>query len=119
MSTLQGIQRVPALLYHNPISTFKDHHIDDYEALQCEPMHDISNHIANIIEELPRHLTKEQKAIFNETLELALGGKDTKRATDYRLAIILIAKRFQGVLTETLQSLLNTLVEMQEILYYQ
>jgi len=116
-SQLQGIQRVPALLYCTPMSSFEDHSINTYEALACEPMHDISNHICNVLEELPNHLTKEVKAIFNETFQITLGGKETKRACDYRYAIILFAKRLRGVLTDTLQSLLDTLVEMQEILY--
>ncbi|KAK3700756.1 hypothetical protein QZH41_010938, partial [Actinostola sp. cb2023] len=58
-SQLQGIQRVPALLYCTPMSSFEDHSINTYEALACEPMHDISNHICNVLEELPNHLTKE------------------------------------------------------------
>ncbi|KAK3734073.1 hypothetical protein QZH41_019812 [Actinostola sp. cb2023] len=116
-SQLQGIQRVPALLYCTPMSSFEDHSINTYEALACEPMHDISNHICNVLEELPNHLRKEVKAIFNETFQITLGKKDTKRACDYRYAIILFVKRLRGVLTDTLQSLLDTLVEMQEILY--
>jgi len=116
-SHLQGVQGVPALLYSSSTSSFQDHSIDSYEALACEPMHDISNHIGNILEELPNHITKEQKVIFNEIYEFTLGGKETKRATDHRYAIIMFAKRFKGVLTETQQLLLNTVVEMQDILY--
>ena len=114
---LCGVQRVPALLYCNPAATLESLCLGSYEALPCEPMHDISNHINNLLEELSKHLTVEQKRVFDETWELTLGGKETKRASDYRSAIILFAKRLRGLLPETLQTLLDTLVEMEQVLY--
>ena len=80
-------------------------------------MHDISNHIANIIEEIPSHLEKDQKAKFAEILELTLGDKEIKRATDYRAALLIFANQLRGHISDTLQSLLDTLAEMQAILY--
>ena len=59
---LRGVQRVPALLYSNPSVSFESLNLQSYEALGCEPMHDISNHIANVLEELPNHLKGEAKS---------------------------------------------------------
>ena len=42
-----------------------------------------------------------KKNTFNETMELVLGCKETKKATDYHQAIILFTKRLTG-LPETL-----------------
>jgi len=42
---LQGVQRVPALLFENPTEDLIAINIEDYEILVCEPMHDVSNHI--------------------------------------------------------------------------
>ena len=116
-SELHGVQRVPALLYCDPTASFESLNLESYEALGCEPMHDISNHIANVLEELPKHLQGQAKTTFDETWELTLGGKETKRACDHRFAIIMFAKRLKGLVTETLQTLLDTLVEMEQVLY--
>lgn len=61
ISELKGVQRVPALLFLSPTEQLANLNIDSYEVLPCEPMHDISNHIANILEEVPRHLQEDQK----------------------------------------------------------
>ena len=116
MSQLRGVQRVPALLYSSPATPLEDVGLASYEALPCEPMHDLSNHISNLLEELPKHLTGEQKRKFEETWELTLAGNETKRTSDYRSAIILFSRRMRGFLPETLQTLLDTLVEMEEVL---
>ena len=50
---LQGVQRVPALLFENPTKDLKDINIEDYEIIVCEPMHDVSKHIDNVLAELP------------------------------------------------------------------
>ena len=117
MSQLRGVQRVPALLYSSPATPLEDLGLASYEALPCEPMHDLSNHISNLLEELPKHLTGEQKRKLEETWELTLAGKETKRASDYRSAIILFSRRMRGFLPETRQTLLDTFVEMEEVLY--
>jgi len=116
-SELKGVQRVPALLFLNPTEKMANLNIASYEALPCEPMHDISNHIGNILEEIPSHLTKEQKNKFNEILQLTLGDKEVKRATDHRAALVIFSNQLRGHVSETLQSLLDTLSEMQAILY--
>ena len=113
MSQLREVQRVPALLYSSPATPLEDLGLASYEALPCEPMHDLSNHVRYLLKELPKHLTGDQKRKLEETRELTLAGKETKRASDYRSAIILFS-RMRGFLTETL---LDTLVEMEEVLY--
>ena len=117
ISELQDVQRVPALLYCDPIPSFESLNLGSYEALGCEPMHDISNHIANVVEELSKHLQGEAKTKFDETWELTLGEKETKRACDHRFAKIMFVKTLKGLVTETLQTLLLTLVEMEQVLY--
>lgn len=45
VESLQGKQRVPALLINNPEALLFDFGLDNYEILPCEPLHDIGHHI--------------------------------------------------------------------------
>ena len=82
---LQGVQRVPALLFENPTKDLKAINIEHYEILVCEPMHDVSKHIENLLIGLPSHIANaERKKLVEETIALTIGGKETKRAFDYR-----------------------------------
>lgn len=69
-SLLHGVVRPPALCCDDPKRTVKDLHIDNYEVLACEPLHDLTNVIQNLIDELPYHVpdgTKEEFLAFSET----------------------------------------------------
>jgi hypothetical protein len=83
--------RVPALLFLSPTAQLENINLSLNEALACEPMHDIANHISNIIEELPCNLTKEQTITFEEILDLTFGDKEVKRATYHKAALIIFA----------------------------
>lgn len=115
---LQGVQWVPALLFENPTKDLKDINIEDYEILVCEPMHDVSKHIENVLTELPSLIENaEHKKLIEETIALTIGGKETKWAFDYRCAIINVSNRIKGVVNAKVQALVDTLVDIQEILY--
>ncbi|CAB3993398.1 Hypothetical predicted protein [Paramuricea clavata] len=75
---LHGVQRVPALLYPNPLATLALINSDKYEILPFEPLHDVGKHIKNILIELPMHVSQEEATIINETIEFSLGNEETK-----------------------------------------
>ena len=58
-SELAGHCRVPALLFNAPKTTLEDLGASKYEIVPCEPMHDLSNHITNLLDELPNHVSKD------------------------------------------------------------
>lgn len=70
--TLQGIQRPPALIcpsFHS--NSYKL--VENYEVSNCEPLHDITNVVQNLLTELPCHLQpavlqKEYQMIFEVTI---------------------------------------------------
>ena len=62
--------------------------------LPTEPLHDIKEHIDNVLTELPPHLEKEEKNALNEIIECSLGGKEKLRGCDYRLAAVIVAQYF-------------------------
>ena len=51
----QRIQRLPALLFDNSLTNLDEVGLDQYEILNNEPLHDISNHTQNLYDELPNH----------------------------------------------------------------
>ena len=65
MSLLQyemhGIQRLPALLYGYPKKSLGDLKLEQYEILPKEPLQDISNYVKNIYQEIPAHVSKNEK----------------------------------------------------------
>ena len=63
---MHGIQRMPALLFPKPFAKLDDINLERYEILINEPLHDISNHIKNIQQEIPYHLPKDKKSSVKE-----------------------------------------------------
>ena len=112
--SLHGIQRVPALLYHNPTGSLSSINCHNYEILGFEPMHDVGKHIENVITEMPFHLPKPQCEEFQSITQTYLGNKETKRMVDYRCLIIILANRMRSMLPKDAQLLLDTLVKIQE-----
>ncbi|CAB4002556.1 Hypothetical predicted protein [Paramuricea clavata] len=116
---MRGKQRVPTLLFHNPQQKLSELGLTDYEILPCEPLDDVGHHIENIFTELPHHLNDKESKAMVESLELCLGSKDQKRTAYYRSAVVKTAGHLsqQNVLSEKPHAIINTLVEMQRILY--
>ena len=56
---MHDIQRWPALLFYHPEISLSAANLNFYEILNNEPLHDISNHIKNIYEELPYLVEKQ------------------------------------------------------------
>ncbi|CAB4016641.1 Hypothetical predicted protein [Paramuricea clavata] len=89
-----------------------------YEVLGFEPLHDIGKHIENIFIELPEHLPRTEAAKLKAVLEICIGEKETKKTFNYRCALVLTANQVRGKVNSEAQLLLDTLVEIQQIAYY-
>ena len=116
---LCGKQRVPALLFNNPEESLSELCLQDYEILPCEPLHDVGHHIENVFTELPLHLKEQESKAIEESLDLCLGSKDSKRTADYRSALIMTAGYIlqRDVMSDKPLAIINSLIEMQRILY--
>ena len=67
-----------------------------YEVLPTEPLHDIKEHISNVVTEIVAHLPDEEKALCVKAVELGAGTKDQLRGSDYREMSIVLAKQLKG-----------------------
>ena len=85
---LKGIQRVPALSFPAQTTPMKELNLGSYEVVPVEPLHDLKEHINNILKELPKHLNDTESALFEEALEAVLSTKEKLRGSDYRLCCV-------------------------------
>lgn len=69
----------------------QDLNLNMYEVLPVEPLHDLKEHINNVLKELPKHLTKEEKALFEEAVEAVISTKEKLRGAGYRLYCVVLA----------------------------
>ena len=67
-----------------------------YEVLPTEPLHDVKEHISNVVSEITAHLSDAEKYLCEQMLELVSGTKEQLRGSDYREMAIVLAKQLQG-----------------------
>ena len=53
-----------------------------YEVSPVEPLHALKGHIMNLYEEIPPHLSSEERIIFEKTLNYSFAGKQSKLGYD-------------------------------------
>ena len=82
---LRGVKRVPILLLNDPLIELGELGLSKYEISMVECMHDIGNHIDNLLEELPHHLIKEADKLLIKNMITAYNSeKEQKRCCDRR-----------------------------------
>ena len=91
--------------------------LEKYEVSMTEVMHDIAGHISNIISELPFHLKEPTKSKFSEYADTLTDEKDMIRCCDRRRILLVLTKALRFEIDGKVHSLLNTLSEIQRILY--
>ena len=52
--------------------------LQHYVVIAVEPLHDIKEHIANVTKELPPHVVPEEKALFDQVVEVVLSTKEVR-----------------------------------------
>lgn len=71
---MHGIQRPPALFCSEHCNSDM---LTIYEVPACEPLHDISNVVQNLITELPSHIeNKKAQQEFEKFSEVTIGDKN-------------------------------------------
>ncbi|CAC5415964.1 unnamed protein product [Mytilus coruscus] len=120
---LHGISRPPALLLHYPEKSLTESNISWYEVLPCEPLHDISNVVQNIIQELPHHVKQNStKLELEKFCNNTIGDKNQIKGSDARLYAIKLSKfienlQLDGKISSDISQLINSLVEIINIAY--
>ena len=94
-SEMRGMQRLPSLFFKNPMPDLNDISLLYYEILPHEPLHDISDHIKNLFNELVHHIPEKMKETFNNIIEKSFNGKDAKNSSDYRKGLLIVGNWLQ------------------------
>ena len=116
---LGGATRIPALLFGDESVSVESLNLQSYEVLCFEALHCSMNHIKNILEEIPHHISDIDTLIkLKEILAVQLN-KEKKRGVDYRKTLIYLTIALYQTTTHDVRALLATLCEMVEIFYAQ
>lgn len=118
---LGGTTRLPALLHSNENFdvSVKELNIESYEVLFFEALHCSMNHIKNVLQELPHHITDIDTLIKLKEILAVQMSKDKLRGVDYRKTLIYITIALHQFANRKVKLLLLTLCEMIEIYYAQ
>ena len=114
---LKGIQRVPELFCPYQTSSLQDLNLAQYEVIPVEPLHDLKEHINNLLKELSKHLTNEEIVLYEEAVEAVISSKDKLTGSDYHLCCVVLALRLGENCCLTIRRLLYNLAELCELLY--
>jgi hypothetical protein len=107
----------------SPTKSSKELYIDDYEILGCEPLHDITNIIQHLIEELPYHIENlEARQDLEKFASNTIGEKNQIKGSDARLYAVILAmfittKHDEGKISESILELINALIDIISIAY--
>ena len=112
---LCGATNVPPLLSEN--HTVEDLNLQAYEVLSFEPLHDTMNHISNVIKELPHHITDPKVLITIKQVVSVIFDKEKVRGTDYRRALLKLTAAILGDVSQEVQDLLLSFIEMTKVFY--
>ena len=88
---LKDIQRVLALCFPHQTFSLRDLNLAQYEVVPMQPLHDLKEHINNLLKKLPKHLTNEEKVLFEEAVEAVISTKEKLRGSDYQLCCVVPA----------------------------
>ena len=114
---LKGAQRVPSLLVLNPKQQLQQLNLEEYEILDCEPLHDLKGHGHNILDELPHIVPTQHKQAMITLIQSTL--KDGPSGARIRVALIKVYLKLLKLLdvSDKIKQLLCTLVNISQILY--
>ena len=118
-SMLGGTTRLPALLHKsdNCDVSVEELNIEKYEVLYFEALHCSMNHIKNLLQELPHHITDIDTLIKLKEILAIQYSKDKIRGVDYRKTPIFVTIALYPIASRDVRLLLVTLCEMIEIYY--
>ena len=89
-----------------------------YEVFASEGLHELKEHVKNLITELPHHLAATTKSLLNHLVETELGTLSLARGSDYRQAAMNIPILLCGKSSTEVQQLVDTLSRAIHTLVY-
>ena len=107
--------RVPTIMLLNPTCKHSDLNLDEYEMLDCEPMHDLKGHLFNMNKKLPYLLTRDVRKSCEDIIVATVSVKMTW--ADRVLILQLYLHLRQEKSTKCILNPLETAIQILQILY--
>ena len=105
-------------MFNNPTASLEQLNLQWYEILPVEPLHAVTGHIKNVLEEIPYHLKGKEKDDFEDFKKASFKGKELKNGSDHRESLVnLCLAILENMPNFPFYKLLRTLCEIQVILY--
>ena len=101
----------------NPTQPLSAINLQDYEVVDCEPLHDIKGHLYNILYEIPHLLSEPLKSEYTQVLESTVPKQKTSGAVLRTAAIKLLMKLLKSTANASVVTLLDTIVRISHLLY--
>ena len=115
---MHGIQRLPVVLFIDYVLTLKDINLENYEILKNKPLHNVSNQIKNLYEEMPNHVPKDMRSSFKKITTASFNGKEAKKGADHREHLEYVCKWLMNILPDYFNTtIFLSMLEIQGILY--
>ena len=86
---MHAIHRLPSLLYGYPHQVLEELNLSQYEILPTDPLHDISNHMKHICQDLQFHVDKTNGSLVLKAIERSFNGKEAKNSADHRKTLLI------------------------------
>ena len=111
--SLKGAQRVPTLLTLNPPQTLGSLNLQQYEVLDCEPLHDFKCHAYNLLKEIPTLFASPLKEDLEQLIQTTVPKQKVSGAL-LRLATIKLYLKLlrQTDVDKRIIQLMGTLVKI-------
>ena len=92
--------------------------MENHEILKNDPLHDVSNQIKNLYEEMPNHVPKDMRSFFKQIITASYNGKEAKKGADHRESLVYVCKWLMNTLPDHFSiTIFLSMLEIQEILY--
>ena len=112
----KGSKKIAHSINNNPLSDLSSLGLVNYEITLIECMHDIANHIDNLLVELPNHIRPEGRSKMTHLLGILNQEKAVKRCCDKRKILLQVIKGLQYEIDSNISKLFWTLCEIQRII---
>ena len=68
-----------------------------YEVLPTESLHDMKEHICNVVSEIKDQLSPEEQQVCEKSIEMVAQTKEQLRGSDYQEMAIVLSKEPRGL----------------------
>ena len=86
---MHAIHRLPSLSYDYPHHVLEELNLSQYDILPTDQLHDISNHMKHIYQDLQFHVDKASESLVLKAIQRSSNGKEAKNSADHSKTLLI------------------------------